>query len=68
MSGKIIIGSAVDLPGQEIQKTGGVDFDKPLFFGYTVQCDALLQKCVQDSNAFWENGTGQLRTTSPLAA
>lgn len=34
---------------QEIQKAGGVDFDKPLLLGYTGLSDTLLQKYVQDS-------------------
>jgi len=48
---------------QEIQKAGGVDFDKPLLLGYTGLSDALLTKYVEDSKALWENGTDQLRTT-----
>lgn len=48
---------------QEIQKAGGVDFDKPLLLGYTGLSDVLLQKYVQDSKALWENGTDHLRTT-----
>ena len=48
---------------QEIQKAGGVDFDKPLLLGYTGLSDALLTKYVEDSKALWEHGTEQLRTT-----
>lgn len=40
---------------QEIQKAGGVDFDKPLMLGYTGLSDALLQKYIQDSAFLWEN-------------
>ena len=39
---------------QEIQKSGGVDFSKPVMLGYTGLSDALLQKYVQDSAALWE--------------
>lgn len=39
---------------QEIQKAGGVDFDKPLLLGYTGLSDTLLQKYVQDSAQMWE--------------
>ena len=39
---------------QEIQKAGGVDFDKPLMLGYTGLSDALLQKYIADSAALWE--------------
>ncbi len=48
---------------QEIQKAGGVDFDKPLLLGYTGLSDLLLQKYMQDSKALWENGAESLRYT-----
>ena len=48
---------------QEIQKAGGVDFDKPVLLGYTGLDNALLTKYVEDSKGLWENGTDQLRTT-----
>ncbi len=44
---------------QEIQKSGGVDFAKPLMLGYTGLSDALLQKYIADSAALWE---GQVET------
>ena len=44
---------------QEIQKSGGVDFTKPLMLGYTGLSDALLQKYIADSAALWE---GQVET------
>lgn len=44
---------------QEIQKSGGVDFTKPLMLGYTGLSDALLQKYIADSAALWE---GQVQT------
>lgn len=39
---------------QEIQKAGGVDFEKPVLLGYTGLSDALLQKYIQDSASLWE--------------
>lgn len=39
---------------QEINKAGGVDFDKPLMLGYTGLSDAMLQKYIVDSAALWE--------------
>ena len=44
---------------QEIQKSGGVDFTKPLMLGYTGLSDALLQKYIADSAELWE---GQVQT------
>lgn len=41
----------------EIQKAGGVNFDKPLLLGYTGLSDALLEKYVLDSGDLW-NGHG----------
>ncbi len=46
---------------QEIEKAGGVDFEKPLLLGYTGLSDLLLQKYVEDSKALWESGTDSLR-------
>lgn len=48
---------------QEINKAGGVDFDRPLLLGYTGLSDVLLQKYIQDSKHLWEDGTDSLRTT-----
>ena len=39
---------------QEIEKAGGVDFDKPLLLGYTGLSDALLRKYIDDSARLWE--------------
>ena len=47
---------------QEIEKAGGVDFQKPLLLGYTGLSDILLQKYIEDSKALWENGTEPLQT------
>ena len=48
---------------QEIQKAGGVDFDKPLLLGYTGLSDTLLVKYMEDSKALWEQRAQQLRIT-----
>ena len=48
---------------QEIEKAGGVDFDKPLLLGYTGLSDALLQKYIDDSRSMWEQGRKAPETT-----
>ena len=45
---------------QEIEKAGGVDFDRPLMLGYTGLSDALLRKYVADSAALWQNARQEL--------
>lgn len=47
----------------EIQKAGGVDFNKPILLGYSGLGDELLQKYIEDSKALWEEGTKQLNYT-----
>lgn len=49
---------------QEINKAGGVDFDRPLLLGYTGLSDTLLQKYIEDSKHLWQDGTNALRTTA----
>lgn len=49
---------------QEIQKAGGVDFDRPVLLGYTGLSDVLLKKYVEDSKALWENGVQHLEYVS----
>ncbi len=44
----------------EIEKAGGVDFEKPVLLGYTGLSDVLLQKYIEDSKALWEQGTDAL--------
>lgn len=48
---------------QQIEKAGGVDFEKPLLLGYTGLSDALLHKYMEDSKALWEAGTDDLQYT-----
>lgn len=47
----------------EIQKAGGVDFDKPLLLGYTGLSDALLEKYVLDSGELWDGHGDCIRST-----
>ena len=49
---------------QEIEKTGGIDFDMPILLGYSGLSDALLKKYITDSALLWENGIDTLRYTS----
>ena len=49
---------------QQIEKAGGVDFDKPVLLGFSGLSDALLTKYIEDSRDLWENGTESLVTTS----
>ena len=47
----------------EIEKAGGVDFEKPVLLGYTGLSDVLLQKYIEDSKALWQNSKNTLNTT-----
>ena len=47
----------------EINKAGGVDFDRPVLLGYTGLSDVILQKYIEDSKALWQHGTDALNTT-----
>lgn len=40
---------------QEISKSGGIDFEKPVLLGYTGLSDALLLKYIQDSKDLWQD-------------
>ncbi|MBR2489769.1 MAG: DegV family protein [Clostridia bacterium] len=46
----------------EIEKAGGVNFDKPLLLGYTGLSDVLLEKYIEDSEHIWKEA-GKPRTT-----
>ncbi|MBQ8057853.1 MAG: DegV family protein [Ruminococcus sp.] len=48
---------------QEIQKAGGVDFDRPLLLGYTGLTDTLLKKYVEDSKALWAHAKSGLNSS-----
>jgi len=47
----------------EIQKAGGIDFNKPLMLGYTGLSDALLEKYVLDSGDLWDGHGDCLQST-----
>lgn len=49
---------------QEIEKTGGVDFSKPVLLGYTGLSDALLVKYIEDSRHIWQPGLESVRYTT----
>ena len=48
---------------REIEKVGGVDFEKPVFLGYTGHDDYLLRKYVEDSRYIWEGNVDTLPET-----
>lgn len=48
---------------QEINKAGGVDFDKPVLLGYSGLSDVLLQKYIEDSKELWSGSKTALNTT-----
>ncbi len=50
-----------NLLAEEIQKSGGVDFTRPLLLGYTGVCTELLETYIADSTALWEGNTESLR-------
>lgn len=45
---------------QEIERAGGIDFDRPYCLGYTGLSDDMLQKYIADSKELWEGRTDQL--------
>lgn len=49
---------------QEIEKAGGVDFEKPVLLGFTGLSDALLLKYIEDSKYLWEKGLKDIRYTA----
>lgn len=49
---------------QEIEKSGGVDFEKPVMLGYSGLSDALLLKYIEDSKYLWKKGLKDIRYTA----
>lgn len=49
---------------QEIEKSGGVDFSKPVLLGYTGITDSLLVKYIEDSKAIWAGNLDEIRYTT----
>ena len=52
---------------QEIEKAGGVDFDKPVLLGYSGLSDTLLHKFIEDSEDLWNQSKASLNI-SPIGA
>ncbi len=53
-----------NLLAQQIQQTGGIDFEKPYFLGYTGLSDALLKKYIADHEAYWKSSVDALEISS----
>ncbi len=49
---------------QEIDKAGGIDFNKPVLLGYSGISDALLLKYIEDSKHIWEGNLDEIRYTT----
>ncbi len=49
---------------EEIQKTNGIDFQRPFLLAYTGLSDDLLQKYISDSRQFWVGQTSELPVTT----
>ncbi len=49
---------------QEIDKSGGIDFGKPVLLGYSGISDALLLKYIEDSRHIWEGNLDEIRYTT----
>ncbi len=52
-----------NLLAQEIEKTGGIDFTKPILLGYTGISDALLKKYIEDSRHIWADNLSSVNYT-----
>ena len=48
---------------QEIEKAGGIDYDKPLLLGYTGTSDESLKKFIEENASAWERDAEQLPYT-----
>lgn len=46
---------------QEINKAGGIDFNKPVLLGYSGLSDKLLLKYIEDSRYIWEGNLEEVR-------
>lgn len=45
---------------EKIRESGGIDFDKPYFLGYTGLSDQLIHKYVEDNSSLWEDHVKEL--------
>ena len=48
---------------QEMEKAGGIDYDKPLLLGYTGTSDESLKKFIEENASAWERDAEQLPYT-----
>ena len=48
---------------QEIERAGGIDYDKPLLLGYTGTSDESLKKFIEENASAWERDAEQLPYT-----
>ena len=53
-----------NLLAEQIRQTGGIDFGKPFFLGYTGLSDAMLRKYIKDHESFWKSSVDALETSS----
>lgn len=44
----------------EIEKSGGVDFSRPILLGYTGLSDVMLRKYISDSASLWQDAADEL--------
>ena len=49
---------------QQIEKAGGIDFQRPVLLGYSGISNALLLKYIEDSRYIWEGNLEEVRYTS----
>ena len=55
--------NAVKMFIKEIEKAGGIDYNKPVLLGYTGEDDSVLNKLVQDCGGLWEGRESTLDRT-----
>ena len=53
-----------NLLAEQIARTGGIDFGKPFFLGYTGLDDSMLRKYIVDHEALWKSSVDALETSS----
>ena len=49
---------------QEIEKAGGIDFSRPVLFGYSGTTDEMLLKFFEDTRDVWDKNLDETRYTS----
>ena len=53
-----------NLLAEQIARTGGIDFGKPFFLGYTGLDDSMLRKYIADHEVLWKSSVDALETSS----